>query len=636
MQLDEPESVSVGRRRLPTWRSLPLTAQLLAVGMLVSLSWFLIARTTGERIQADARARLTELERLRRAEVAATRVGTMLATMSRAHRGFLLSGDAAYLDDVAAAHASLDQDIDRLVESVDDLRVRQGLAHVRELATLWEDSALRPNVVRRGADLIDSATRVQERAVRDLSEDVASIALMEEEASANEEWVSFLIWAAALAVFMLVLMLLMRLVSRALGQVVTASSALEKGRYDEARLPSSHLAPNREMAQLAQTFEQVALSIAQRERQLQDDIEKLKELERLKRDFVSTVSHELRTPLTSIRGALSLVVGGKVGELPARARDLLQIAVSNTERLIRLINDILDIEKMDAGQVTARRDRLRLRPLLETTIAGLEGLAATAKVTLQLEPGPDADIVGDADRLVQVFTNLASNAVKFSPAQSSVDFAVTVERGQATVSVRDHGPGIPEEFAARIFGRFQQAGGADSRKSGGTGLGLNIAKAIVELHGGQVGFRPAEGGGTIFWVTLATTLTPSTSSDSRPAVLIVEDDPSMREVLIAQCESIARPLAAQSAEAAFDLLDREKVSAIILDPGLPGMNGLAFAQRIRRDPRLRTMPIFLFSAREYSAEELRASGIRAADAFVKSRDAESVLFDRLRRELARA
>jgi CheY-like chemotaxis protein len=354
----------------------------------------------------------------------------------------------------------------------------------------------------------------------------------------------------------------------------------------------------------------------------------------LKRDFVSTVSHELRTPLTSIRGALSLIVAGKVGEIPGRGRELLQIAMSNTERLIRLINDILDIEKMDAGQVTARRDRLKLRPLVETTIAGLESFAATGKVSLVLEPGPDADIIGDADRLVQVLTNLVSNAVKFSPAEGRVELSIATDHSRATVSVRDHGPGIPEEFAKRIFGRFQQAGGADSRKSGGTGLGLNIAKAIMELHGGQIGFHPAEGGGTTFWASIPTVAPLPAGADTRPAVLIIEDDPSMRDVLIAQCDAIARPLPAQSAEAAFDLLDRERVAAIILDPGLPGMDGFDFARRLRRDPRHRGLAIFLFSAREYSEEQLRGAGIRATDAFVKSRDAEADLFDRLRSELA--
>jgi signal transduction histidine kinase/CheY-like chemotaxis protein len=643
------------RRGSGWWRSLPLTAQLLAVGMLVSLAWFLVARATGERIQADARTRFTEIERLRRAEVVGTRLGSSIVSMSRAHRGYLLSGDDTYLVDVATARAALEVDALRLLESTSDFNVRQDLAEVLGYVRRWEVEVFRPNVarrraqgirafetgtagaagVRKGAALMDSANAAQERTTRDIREQMAQLQLLEEEAVAEEEWLTFLIWTAALTIFVLLLTLLMRLVARALNQVIGAATALDQGRYAAASLPSSHLAPNREMARLAVTFEKLALSIAMRERQLQEDIEKLKELERLKRDFVSTVSHELRTPLTSIRGALSLVVAGKVGEIPPKGLELLKIAVNNTERLIRLINDILDIEKMDAGQVTTRRDRLRLRPLIETTLAGLEGLAATSKVGLHLEPGPDTDLIGDADRLVQVFTNLVSNAVKFSPQWKSVELSIVLRRGEVTVRVRDHGPGIPEEFAKRIFGRFQQAGGADSRKSGGTGLGLNIAKAIVDLHQGSVGFEPAEGGGTVFWVTLPTVPPLAPGADQRVAVMIIEDDASMRDVLVAQCETIARPVPAQSAEAALDLLERERVGAIILDPGLPGMDGLAFAQRLRKDARLRSLPIFLFSAREYSAEELRGSGIRAADAFVKTRDAEGVLFERLKHELAK-
>ncbi len=655
MEITEPPSVTMPPvRRAGRWRSLPLTAQLLAVGMLVSLAWFLVARATGERIQADARIRLAELERLRRAEVVATRIGTSITAMSRAHRGFLLSGDESYLRDAESAQQALVMDAQRLTESASDLRVRAEIEQVLLLMGRWEREAFAPNVaarrslgmrgfdagtpgaarLQRGTDLTNAAVRAQEAAVRDLREDIAAIELLEEEGVAREELISFLIWTAALLIFILLLTLLMRLVAHALNQVVTAAQALDEGRYAAARLPEGHRAPNAEMARLATTFDKLARSIASRERQLHEDIDKLKELERMKRDFVSTVSHELRTPLTSIRGALTLVTAGKVGELPPKGRELLQIAVSNTERLIRLINDILDIEKMDAGQVTTRRDRLRLRPLLETTLAGLEGFAGTHKVALYLEPGPDAELIGDADRLVQVFTNLVSNAVKFSPAGARVELDVVRARETVKVRVRDHGPGIPEEFAKRIFGRFQQAGGADSRKSGGTGLGLSIAKGIVDLHGGQVGHEPADGGGTVFWVSLPTVAPLAPGADTRPGVLIIEDDASMRDVLVAQCEAIARPLPAQSAEAALDILERERVGAIILDPGLPGMDGLSFAQRLRKDPHLRTLPIYLFSAREYTPEELRGSGIRATDAFVKTRDAESVIFERLKHQLA--
>jgi signal transduction histidine kinase len=423
-------------------------------------------------------------------------------------------------------------------------------------------------------------------------------------------------------------------VARALGQVVVAAEALDAGRYDDARLPDVRTAPNRETARLAHTFDRLAHSIATRERQLQEDIEKLKELERLKTDFVSTVSHELRTPLTSMRGALGLLLGGAAGEVPAKGRDLLRIALTNTDRLIRLINDILDIEKIDAGHVSMRSLRVRLRHLLETTIGGLEGFARDGEVRLVLVDGPDAEVFGDPDRLIQVFINLGSNAIKFSPKQGAVEFAVRRDEERVVVTVRDHGTGIPAEFASRIFGRFQQAGGAEGRKSGGTGLGLSIAKAITELHGGQIGFDGAPGGGTSFWVALPAAPVEAAAASALPTVLIIEDDDSMRQVLTALVAPFARAISVADAHSAISLLSKEEIRVVVLDHGLPDLDGLALTRALRADPRQRRTTILLYSAQEFAPDELRSAGIRATDAFVKARDPESALIDRIRQELA--
>jgi signal transduction histidine kinase len=139
--------------------------------------------------------------------------------------------------------------------------------------------------------------------------------------------------------------------------------------------------------------------------------------------------------------------------------------------------------------------------VLRQTAAGIEGLAREAGVVLRVDSDATAVVDGDSDRLIQVFTNLVSNAVRFTPAGTAVDLAIATSGREARVSVRDHGPGIPEGFADRIFGRFQQAPAPDGRR-GGSGLGLSIARALVEVHGGTIGFEPAEGGGTVFWVTL--------------------------------------------------------------------------------------------------------------------------------------
>ena len=644
------------------WRALPFTAQLLVIGMIVGLTWFLAARAAAERQQTASLARNADLVRLQRAELLSSRLGAALLGMSRAHRGFLITGADADLDDFRDDSLAFELDAVRLLEIAESPRTASELARLRTEVGIWHDSAFVGNIARRRRDGLDAFEReavgiaglqratlqmdralaLQARLVDQVHEDVVGMEIMVDEAATRDDLSTFLTSTGGLAVLILLLWLLMRLVRRALDQVIAAALALDAGRYAEARLPEAGTAPNREMAALARTFGQLAETTAQRERQLQDDIVQLRELERLKRDFVSTVSHELRTPLTSMRGAIGLILGGKVGDLPPKASELLRIAMTNTERLIRLINDILDVEKIDAGHASMRRSPLRLRPLLLTTIAGVESFAREHGAAVALVSGPeiDADVLGDADRLIQVFTNLLSNAVKFSPAGEAVAVRLTLEGDEVIVRVRDHGPGIVPEFAGRIFGRFQQAGGAESRPSGGTGLGLNIARALVELHGGRIGFDAVPSGGTEFWVrlprvapTAATTL--ERASDARHAVLVVDGDPSMRGVLVALIDPIARVVAVPSAEAALEVLAREPVAAIILDTALPGMDGFALARHVRQEASLRTLPVYLFSAREFTADELRSAGIRAADAYVKTRDAETLLIERIRLELVK-
>jgi signal transduction histidine kinase len=228
-----------------------------------------------------------------------------------------------------------------------------------------------------------------------------------------------------------------------------------------------------------------------------------KRLERLKDEFVSTVSHELRTPLTSISGSLGLLVGKAVGILPEPARRLLEIAHTNSQRLVRLINDILDIEKLESGRVVFNLTRIEVRSLLEKTIEAMKGFAEGHAVRIRIEEsGGVADMLADADRLAQVVTNLLSNAVKFSPPENEVLVSMEQVTDLVRIKVRDHGPGIPAEFKPRIFERFAQAEATNSRRRGGTGLGLSIVKQIVERLGGEVGFVDAAGGGTIFHVEL--------------------------------------------------------------------------------------------------------------------------------------
>ena len=228
-----------------------------------------------------------------------------------------------------------------------------------------------------------------------------------------------------------------------------------------------------------------------------------KRLERLKDEFVSTVSHELRTPLTSITGSLGLLMGKAAGALSEPAASLLEIAHTNSERLVRLVNDILDIEKLDSGRVVFDFKRIEVRSLVEETVGSIMGFAEGHRVKIRIEVAPPVDEVrADADRLAQVISNLLSNAVKCSPPDNEV--VVSIENGVdlVRISVRDHGPGISPEFKSRVFERFAQADATNARRNGGTGLGLSIVKEIVDRLAGEVGFGDAPGGGAIFHVEL--------------------------------------------------------------------------------------------------------------------------------------
>jgi PAS domain S-box-containing protein len=227
------------------------------------------------------------------------------------------------------------------------------------------------------------------------------------------------------------------------------------------------------------------------------------EIDRLKSEFITTVSHELRTPLTSIRGALGLLAGGVTGELSHPPKKMVDIAYKNSERLTRLVNDILDIERIEGGQLAFQIAPLDLTCLVEQAIEANRGYGSQFGVTFALTHSmPSTHVQGDADRLAQVFTNLLSNAAKFSPTGGTVEVAITRQDTQLRVGITDHGPGVPEAFRARIFGKFAQADGSATRQNGGAGLGLSIAKAIVERHGGRIDYISAHNQGATFFVDL--------------------------------------------------------------------------------------------------------------------------------------
>ena len=231
------------------------------------------------------------------------------------------------------------------------------------------------------------------------------------------------------------------------------------------------------------------------------DISEQREVERIKGEFISVVSHELRTPLTSIRGSLGLIVGTMAESLPQSALKLLDIAHNNCERLIVLINDILDIDKIASGHMRFDMRRKPLAPMMLKSLQTTEAYAQRFNARLELQP-PDGSvyIVVDEDRFAQVLSNLLSNAIKFSPANGVVTINAQVAQDRVRVNIVDHGPGIPEDFHGRIFERFSQADSSASRRAGGTGLGLHISRRIVESMNGTIGFDTQVGRGTTFWV----------------------------------------------------------------------------------------------------------------------------------------
>jgi PAS domain S-box-containing protein len=233
------------------------------------------------------------------------------------------------------------------------------------------------------------------------------------------------------------------------------------------------------------------------------DISERKRIELMKNEFISTVSHELRTPLTSISGALGLLHGGVMSDIPESVKPLLDIAYKNSQRLILLVDDLLDMEKIMAGKMRLDLQAQALMPIVEQAVEANQGYGDSLGVRFVLTQRADEVAVSvDSQRLMQVLANFMSNAAKFSPRGEAVEVAVREVNGRVRVEVADHGPSIPDEFRQRVFQKFSQADSSNTRQKGGTGLGLAIAKELVERMHGQIGFESEAGKGTMFFAEL--------------------------------------------------------------------------------------------------------------------------------------
>ncbi|HEX6750793.1 MAG TPA: ATP-binding protein [Longimicrobium sp.] len=341
------------------------------------------------------------------------------------------------------------------------------------------------------------------------------------------------------------------------------------------------------------------------------DVTERREVDRMKDEFISVVSHELRTPLTAIRGSLGLLAAGKAGEVPQRGQRMLEIAVQNTDRLIRLINDILDIERIESGKVAMEPRPVNLAELVQNAAEVMLPMAERAGVELYVWAEP-VSLMADPDRILQVLTNLISNAVKFSNPGGTVEITVEPADGEALVRVTDHGRGIPEDRLESIFERFQQVDSSDSRQKGGTGLGLAICRTIVSQHGGEIWADSELGEGSTLSFTLpmpaqepAAVLPaprpgdpePAPEPDGRKHVLVVEDDQDLAGVLAEtfQRQGVATDVAG-TGEAAWTAARRRRPDAVVLDIAIPEGDGYWLAERFREHEGLRTVPIVAYTA----------------------------------------
>ena len=336
------------------------------------------------------------------------------------------------------------------------------------------------------------------------------------------------------------------------------------------------------------------------------------ELDQIKDEFISTVSHELRTPLTSIRGALGLLSAGFMGTVDAKAQNLLRIAVSNTDRLIRLINDILDIERMESGRATLHMRRVNLRDLAQQGAETMFSMAEAAGVSLSLNieaPAESLFMDGDPDRIVQVITNLLSNAIKFSPPRTVVNLHIEADPDWLTLKVTDEGRGIPPDKLESIFDRFQQVEASDARQKGGTGLGLAICRTIVQQHNGSIwaesNHQQKRGPGASLVVAFprlsrkhprSPAQQISRPSTSRGTIIVCDDDAVIRDLVSASLRKHAyRVIQASDGETAIASAAENTIQAILLDLRMPGLSGWETLQRLKDSEKTAHIPVVILS-----------------------------------------
>lgn len=333
------------------------------------------------------------------------------------------------------------------------------------------------------------------------------------------------------------------------------------------------------------------------------DVTEQREIDKVKNEFISVVSHELRTPLTSIMGSLGLIKSGAVGEVPGDVTDMIDIAYSNSDRLVRLINDILDLEKIEAGKMDFDITPHDAMALLTQAVTENAGFGDKNNVDIEIaSPIRNISVLGDNDKIAQVFANLLSNAIKFSPEGATVEIGAERRGRKIRFMVKDCGPGIPSEFKSSIFGKFSQADSSATRKKGGTGLGLSICKTIMERLGGTIGFDSEVGKGSTFYFDLpeaVSDIPEETVLTAGRTALVIEDDQDAATLLRIILEQLGLTVdVALDFERAQQLIAEKNFDAITLDIGLNGANGVDLLEDITKSDKNRGVPVVIVSGRK--------------------------------------
>ena len=350
----------------------------------------------------------------------------------------------------------------------------------------------------------------------------------------------------------------------------------------------------------------------------------------MKTQFVSLVSHELRTPLTSIKGSLGLILAGAAGEISPQARQFLEIALNSTDRLIRIVNNLLDLSKLEAGKIQLNLVEVSPREVVEECITELESFAGGRKITVLNEVPEDLpNVLADRDRLKQTIINLLSNAIKFSPeGQKVIVGAKMFDNKAVKFWVKDFGIGIPEDELDRIFEKFAQVKKKAISPTEGTGLGLSITKQIVELHGGRIWVESEAGKGTTFYFTIplkrvSRVEVTEAAHGSGKTVLVVEDSENTAKVLRKAISASGHNVIwVSTLKQAREVLRKSKPDVITLDIVLPDGNGLDLLKEIRGNPKTCSIPVIIVSVKD----DVQLGFELGADAyFIKPVDMQKVV-----------